>query len=114
MSKIWSTASIAAGGFGYDRALAAMFCGAKHGETVSQVAAVAALRGSRTGCGMCRLLHILVERNHCQIILQTDAETHGVSALRAGLVLLIGAALPLSLLCWAAWHLVFTAVLVCS
>ncbi|MDE2468370.1 MAG: hypothetical protein KGL35_06415, partial [Bradyrhizobium sp.] len=67
-------ALLEADGYGLDRAAAAMFCGAKHGETVSLMAAEARTRGARWGCVMCRLLSALVERHHCDRVLSDQAE----------------------------------------
>lgn len=101
------TLPLVSDGMGYDRALAAMFCRAKRGETVSLMAAQDQRDGGRWGCRMCWLLNLVVERNHCAITLRDEDRTVGISAWRAGLALLFGVLLPTSWLCWAAWHFVF-------
>jgi hypothetical protein len=79
---------VVADGYGLDRALAAMFCGAKAGETVSLMAARADQNGRRWGCWLCWFLSIAVERGHCALALATsDAPTAKPAAYRAGALL---------------------------
>ncbi len=82
------TVPIAANAYGWDRALAAMFCRAKAGETVSIMAARSQVRGDRWGCVLCRVLDVLVARGHCIQALDTgDGATSGWAAIRSGLLL---------------------------
>ena len=95
-----------ADGYGLDRALAAMFCGAKHGETVSVMAAEAQLAGKRWGCWLCRFLSVVVEPNHCGLALASDdAPTARPAAYRAGALLFL-----LALALWLAPSCAFSLV----
>jgi len=94
-----------ADGYGLDRAIAAMWCHAKHGETVSLQAARAHVAGRRWGCVLCWVLDRLVEREHCAMALAPDMPTARPAAYRAGaLLMVLGVAL------WAAplvlWRLI--------
>lgn len=92
-------------GYGLDRALAAMFCGAKQGETVSLQAARAQRDGKRWGCLLCALLARLVEADHCAKTLTDDGvPTERAAAYRAG-ALLIAASVALWASPLAVWRL---------
>ena len=96
---------------GYNRALAALFCLATNGETLSQVAAYRERMGSRSGCMFCRFLHYAVEPDHCDKALAQDMDpTSGWPAARAGALLLLGTLLPFTLACWAAWNAILPAL----
>ena len=93
--------------YGYDRALAALFCGAKNGQTVSQMAALAARDDKKWGCVLCSILSRMIEPDHCEQSLNGDQPTSQPAALRSGILLLLGAAVPFSYLCWLMWHTLF-------
>ena len=78
-----------ADGYGLDRAIAAMWCHAKHGETVSLQAARAQKDGRLWGCVLCRVLDRLVERGHCTMALDPDMLTARPAAYRAGALLVV-------------------------
>lgn len=96
--------------FGLDRGLAAGFFHAMHGETVSTKAAQAARDGKPWACRFCALLSVVVEKDHCGKVLSSDLPTAAHAAIRAGIALWFGVALPFTLLCWAGWSLVFSLV----
>lgn len=93
-----------ADGYGLDRALAAMFCGAKSGETVSTMAARAQVAGKPWGCVLCRFLSVTVERDHCTKALTTDTPTARPASYRAGAMLFLLAIALWFVPLWA-WHL---------
>lgn len=81
-------------GFGFDRAVAAMFMRARHGETMSYQTAVANRDAKRWGCIGCRLLGLTVEKDHCaNTLLQNGPPTAVIASYRAGMLLLALAAL---------------------
>ena len=93
-------------GYGLDRAIAAMFLGAKRGETVSVIAGHAAEENERWACWLCWLLAHIVEPDHCaRSILDDHLPTSKPAAYRAGLLLIAFTAAV-----WAtpvvAWHLI--------
>ena len=76
-----------ADGLGLDRALAALFCGAKAGETISLVMARGQEAKRRWPCFVCKVLHWIVERGHCPNVL-AGLTTSQPAALRAGALML--------------------------
>lgn len=96
---------LVADGYGLDRALAALFLGAKGGETVSLMAARADAGGKRWGCILCRALGVLVERDHCKkVLVSGDGPTPLAPSYRAGVLLYAAGGLLWSLpyvLVWA-------------
>jgi hypothetical protein len=83
---------IVANGYGLDRALGALFWGAKAGETVSVMAARGRVAGRWPGCALCWLLDRIVERDHCaKALAGGDAPTARPAAYRAGVLLLLAA-----------------------
>lgn len=76
--------------FGLDRGLAAIFFGAKRGETISLIVAQWQAAGSRAGCRWCAFLDFAVERGHCAKQLDPSSPATPIfSGLRAGICLLL-------------------------
>ena len=77
-------------GFGFDRAFAAAFMRAKHGETMSLMFDLADEAGKRWGCIGCRCLARLVEPDHCAKTRNADGPPTAVLAsYRAGALLFV-------------------------
>jgi len=89
--------ALVADGFGLDRALAALWFGAKNGETISLIVAQWQSAGSVAGCRWCSFLSWAVERDHCAKQLdQTSPATPTLNAVRAAVLLAL-----LSIVLWA-------------
>ena len=87
MSAPWSLRTLAADGMGVDRAIAALL-GARRGETVSQLAGAGAAAGRWRWCVLCRVLAVLVERDHCARAIDPAAgPTATGPVLRSGVLL---------------------------
>lgn len=82
---------IVADAYGLDRAAAALFCGAKAGETISLMMARGAVSGRLWPCLACRVLDWAVERGHCARVLAGDP-TPILSKIRAAVLLFAAAA----------------------
>lgn len=100
-------------GFGLDRAIAALWFGAKQGETISLIVAQWQTAGGAAGCRWCRFLNVAVEADHCAKQLDpASPPTPLLNGLRAGgLLLLLSVTLwALPLAAWLAlrtfWRLV--------
>ena len=94
---VCTSRALVADGFGLDRALAALWFGAKQGETISLIVAQWQAAGSVAGCRWCRFLSWAVETAHCSKQLdQTSPATPLLNGLRAGGLLLL-----LSAVLWA-------------
>ena len=84
-------------GFGLDRAIAALWFGAKRGETISLIVAQWQAAGDVAGCRWCRFLSWAVETAHCSKQLDpASPPTPLLNGLRAGVLLLL-----LSVVLWA-------------
>lgn len=79
-----------------------MFAHARAGETVSQMAGLGQAAGKPWACRLCRVLSIIVERDHCAKALSPDAATAGNAAIKAGIALWLVAVIA-SVGCWAFW-----------
>lgn len=104
---------LVADGYGLDRALAAMFWHAEHGETVSFMAALDERANRRAGCWMCWFLGWAVERGHCALALASgDLPTARPAAYRAGfwLLMLLVSIWAVPLLAWHLLRLALTAL----
>lgn len=73
-------------GMGLDRALAALFCHAQKGETISLIMAQGEAAGRKWPCLACKFLGWTVETNHCQKVL-AGMSTGQAAAFRAGAML---------------------------
>lgn len=94
---VCTSRALVADGFGLDRALAALWFGAKRGETISLIVAQWQAAGSVAGCRWCRFLSWAVETAHCSKQLDpTSPATPLLSAVRAAVLLAL-----LSVALWA-------------
>jgi hypothetical protein len=75
-------------GIAIDEALNVLFFDGQPDETISLHAADAQRAGRRWGCVLCKILSVIVERDHCakQFLPGTTAPT---AALRAGIALAV-------------------------
>jgi hypothetical protein len=58
--------------------------GGPENQTVSVSCALARLRGAWWGIALCALLSVLIQRNHCSVVLSTENTTAG-TALRSAI-----------------------------
>ena len=77
-------------GLAIDRVLNVLLFDGADTETVSLHAAEAEEKNARWACWTCWVLGVLVQRHHCAITLDPNAQETRGAAIRAGLVMLAG------------------------
>lgn len=76
-------------GIATDRWINATVWGGSANQTVSQHAAYEMMDGKRTGCLVCWLLSVLVQKDHCWLTLDPDETEAPAASVRAAVLMIL-------------------------